>query len=61
MPFTVSGSPPVLVTLPPPDAVVVVMVLMCVVVTVGRARSVLKESSLPYPVPARLVAYERTK
>ena len=57
-PRAMTKLPPSALMLPPPVALVAVMLLMASVVRVGRlaAAAVVKESSLPYAVPAEFVA-----
>jgi hypothetical protein len=60
-PFSVILPPPSELILPPEAAVVAVIAVIPVVVTVGITTGfVVKVISLPYAVPALLVAYERT-
>ena len=58
-PRAVTTEEPCTVTFPPPVAVVPEMPLTALVVTVG-GEAVVKDSSLPYAVPAELVAYALT-
>jgi hypothetical protein len=61
-PLSVTVAPPSDVTLPPPAAVVIVIPVIAAVVTVGTigAAMVANKTSLPYPVPAELMAYALT-
>ena len=58
-PRAVTAEEPWAVTFPPPVAEVPEIPLMALVVTVG-GELVVKDSSLPYAVPAELVAYALT-
>ena len=55
-PLSVTDAPPSEVTFPPLEAVVVVMEDAAVVVTAGAVVEVVKVLSVPYAVPAVLVA-----
>jgi hypothetical protein len=55
-PLAVTDAPPSAVTLPPEEAVVDNIDVGVVVVTVGKAVSVVNWRSLPYAVPPVLVA-----
>ena len=57
-PLAVTDAPPSDVTLPPLEAAVIVIPVIAVVVSVGAtgAGMVANDKSLPYPVPAELVA-----
>jgi hypothetical protein len=56
MPLAVTFPPPSEVTFPPDVAVVAVITDAKVVVIIGRLARVVNEVSLPYDVPALLVA-----
>ena len=61
IPLAVMDPPPSTVILPPVTAVVKVIEVAAVVVRVGTATGlVVNETSFPYAIPARLVAYART-
>ena len=61
IPLTVITSPPLEVIVPPDAAVVDFIEVTAAVVSTGScAAPVIKVSSSPYPVPALLVAYDRT-
>jgi hypothetical protein len=60
-PFSVTEAPPSLVTLPPETAVVRVIEVAAAVVRVGTTMAlVVNVISVPYAVPALLVAKART-